>query len=384
MDDNDRSRTSSARQQASGGGSSAGDPHSSAYGGQPYNTPISYQSDYSPDPQSRQPSYQSSAYTSNVVYNPIQQTNSQYTSMQQYPGPRHQTAAIEVLSSQFSGAPQPYYGGNDSPIASAVTPHSHHPPTSQFSSPSYSQYSPAAQRPALSYSATPDLQQQQPPTSEPPVEEEAGSQQNSPLDEAYAQYQNALKRTFINMRDGRLGEAGASLLTISDWLLSNAVELGWCSLATCPVALYLPYIVTDQIATGLVRDEEALHAERTKLWNEFNTCWLSVLQKQKEMLQDYLATGQEPQPPQELLREDFLERMGREIIRLCDNMEPHGLVDYQMGVWEEEIVDGESFDSGNSKFEVANSVRHTALTECLDLLETINAPQHSPQNAGAV
>jgi hypothetical protein len=28
------------------------------------------------------------------------------------------------------------------------------------------------------------------------------------------------------MREGRLGEAGTSLLTISDWLLSNAVELG--------------------------------------------------------------------------------------------------------------------------------------------------------------
>jgi hypothetical protein len=30
--------------------------------------------------------------------------------------------------------------------------------------------------------------------------------------------------------------------------------------------------------------------------------------------------------------------MGKEIVRLCDIMEKHGLVDYQIGVWEEEIV----------------------------------------------
>lgn len=92
--------------------------------------------------------------------------------------------------------------------------------------------------------------------------------------------------------------------------------------------------------TGLVRDDEKLVGERIKLWNEFNTCWLSVLRKEKEMLKQYIATGHEPQPPEELLQAPFLEQMGREIVRMCDAMEQHGLVDYQMGVWEEEIVDG--------------------------------------------
>lgn len=58
------------------------------------------------------------------------------------------------------------------------------------------------------------------------------------------------------------------------------------------------------------------------------------------MLREFINTGQTPQAPRELLREEFLERMGRELVRLCDNMERHGLVDYQMGVWEEEIIDG--------------------------------------------
>jgi len=86
-----------------------------------------------------------------------------------------------------------------------------------------------------------------------------------------------------------------------------------------------------------VRDDEEKHAERLKLWEEFNTCWLSVLQKQREMTQEMLDTGQRPQPPRSIIDARYLKDMGKDLIRLCDVMEKHGLVDYQMGVWEEEI-----------------------------------------------
>ena len=46
------------------------------------------------------------------------------------------------------------------------------------------------------------------------------------FDQAYSQYQDALKRTFENSHAGRLVEAGASLLEISEWLLGHAAELG--------------------------------------------------------------------------------------------------------------------------------------------------------------
>lgn len=59
------------------------------------------------------------------------------------------------------------------------------------------------------------------------------------------------------------------------------------------------------------------------------------------MLRDYITTGHEPQLPQELLRVEFLDHMGQEIVSLCDRIEQHGLVDYQMGVWEEEIIECE-------------------------------------------
>jgi hypothetical protein len=36
----------------------------------------------------------------------------------------------------------------------------------------------------------------------------------------------------------------------------------------------------------------------------------------------------------------MVKKMGHELIRLCDGIERHGLVDYQYGVWEERITAG--------------------------------------------
>lgn len=57
------------------------------------------------------------------------------------------------------------------------------------------------------------------------------------------------------------------------------------------------------------------------------------------MVSEMLETGQRrPAPPRSLLGYEQMETMGQELVRLCDIMEKHGLVDYQMGVWEEDIV----------------------------------------------
>jgi hypothetical protein len=93
-----------------------------------------------------------------------------------------------------------------------------------------------------------------------------------------------------------------------------------------------------ELTTGLVRDDENHYSQRLVLWEEFNTCWLATLQKQKAFTQDMISTGQRPQAPATLIDYDFLEKMGTQLVKHCDNMEKHGLVDYQMGVWEEEII----------------------------------------------
>lgn len=86
---------------------------------------------------------------------------------------------------------------------------------------------------------------------------------------------------------------------------------------------------------GLTSDDQNLHSERIKLWNDFNHAWLAMFQRQKEILE----AGQQLQRSQTLIPQEGLEKMGKELVRLCDHIERHGLVDYQYGVWEEQIIE---------------------------------------------
>ncbi|OJD23072.1 hypothetical protein ACJ73_05577 [Blastomyces percursus] len=312
----------------------------SAYGGygytEPpsYNTPslqsgtlqsggLQYQSNFSStSPRNQQPDQQQqrlSQYDGDIVYGITSQAQPQppYERVSQYQ-PRH-SAAIAVLATQF-GVPQ--YFQPEGPTAAGVS--DQYLTASQVQSTQYSQ--PASLTPASTASALPNIMADLHASTATEGLEHADFPRESPsgFDDAYNQYQRALRQTFENTRSGRLLNASQSLLEISEWLLGNATEL------------------------GLARDEEELLPDRLKLWNEFNTCWLAVCQKQKDMTQEVLES-RSGATPHNLLTEDILNKMGRELVRLCDQMEEHGLVDYQMGVWEEEIL--------------------SILGQCLDLLE---------------
>jgi hypothetical protein len=83
-----------------------------------------------------------------------------------------------------------------------------------------------------------------------------------------------------------------------------------------------------------------LHDDRIRLWDEFNRAWLATLQRQHDMTQEMLS-GQALQESQSIINTQALEQLARELVRLCDEVEKHGLVDYQMGVAEEEIMNRE-------------------------------------------
>lgn len=76
------------------------------------------------------------------------------------------------------------------------------------------------------------------------------------------------------------------------------------------------------------------------MWTEFNHCWLALLQRQKESTEQMMHLNQQPTPSNAILSVKVLEQMGTELVRLCDNVERYGLVDYEMGVAEEEIING--------------------------------------------
>ena len=54
-----------------------------------------------------------------------------------------------------------------------------------------------------------------------------------------------------------------------------------------------------------------------------------------------IGTGRPPIPPQSILPIETMERMGNDLVAHCDALGRVGMVDYQMGVAEEDIIDSE-------------------------------------------
>jgi hypothetical protein len=301
-----------------------------AYGAQDYGAEQQQQAQRAPQ--------QYSPYGQNIMYSVPGTQNSatgssQYEPVEQYQ--QNRDSAIQVLSTGFGVAqPQYYESGPTSAPASALATQN---VPSQYPSLGYTAPQAQVGREALApaYTAAGMTDPHHAPSqggySQGNYSEPQANSGNE-YDDFYRNYQTELKKTFEHVRDGKLVEAGTQLFRLSDWLLHWAETLGEsiCARTTERAA--------ELTVAGLVRDDETYYQQRLQLWEEFNTCWLSTLQKQRAMTQDMINTGQPPQQPKSLIDYDFLEKMGTQLVKNCDSMEKHGLVDYQMGVWEEEIV----------------------------------------------
>ncbi|PKS05365.1 hypothetical protein jhhlp_008739 [Lomentospora prolificans] len=274
-------------------------------GGLPYQS-----TDYSQDTRQQQTF---STYNPNMMY-PVSQTGTQnpYDAAQQFQG--RQPGAMSMMSGEV---PQYFQSDTGSAATSSALP------AAQSSGAAYQQQ---PQIPTFSGSLPSvgaGLASSQ--TTAPSVAMEQSDYSamatGAGMEERWADYQTRLATVFRDIRSGSLKRASETLLGISNWLLSQVVDL------------------------GLNVDDRTLHADRLKLWNDFNYAWLGLFQGQKDMTE----SEQKLQGVETLLSKDDLEKMGKELVRLCDGIERHGLVDYQYGVWEEQII--------------------TVLTECLDLCE---------------
>ena len=176
-----------------------------------------YQPDFSQDSQRQQ---QLTPYPQNMMYNLQQQVSPQspYDPVSQY-GPR-QSAAVEVLSTQF-GVPQGYYHSGESTSASG-------PASIPYTSTHYQQY----QQPTLGGRTTlptyPVAMNDYTESTGPGAMDQPQSSQDANFTDQYNAYSQTLKQTFSDAQGGRLVEAGQSLLDISRFLLGHAVELGEC------------------------------------------------------------------------------------------------------------------------------------------------------------
>ncbi|KAK8135810.1 hypothetical protein PG984_003750 [Apiospora sp. TS-2023a] len=302
----------------------------------PQNT-MPYQSEYGQDTRQTQ---NFSAYNPSLMYN-VPQTSAQntvYDTSQQFPS--RQPAALQMMPTDVAASYFP-----SEPTNAGAAPALQAQAASSSTSGVYQQ-SPADQRAMIhqypsSIASMSGMSQQA--SAPDQVMEEQDYSNSTEMGEAYEQYQTALKEIFTNIRNGVLVSASESLLTVSDWLLSKVAEL------------------------GLAADNPQLHHDRIKLWHDFNHAWLALLQKQKDMV----GSGIPPQRGQTLVSEESLKKMGKEIVRLCDGIERHGLVDYEYGVWEEPIIESMYYPYRRYPPSPNDLVAdlEIVLTECLDFYE---------------
>ncbi|RDL30219.1 uncharacterized protein BP5553_10497 [Venustampulla echinocandica] len=157
------------------------------------------------------------------------------------------------------------------------------------------------------------------------LQQEALQPQGPEIGPRYVEYRTAMKEIFQNIIDGRLAMASQSLLEESKWLAGHVEVLG---LTVDDVSVY-----TDMIGNNIA-PAKAVYTERKELWDEFNTAWVSLFQKQSDMQEP----GQRIQHRQSLMSEESVNEMAEGLTEMCDAIEKHGLVDYQYGVEEERIV----------------------------------------------
>ncbi|KAK3671021.1 hypothetical protein LTR78_009139 [Recurvomyces mirabilis] len=300
--------------------------------------------------QAQTPQYQS--YGPNLMYGMAAPQNQQQPAgsvYEQVPQFRQRPAApSETLGSQF-GVPQSnqYYLAAPAGSTSAPAPDlAAQQMASQYQTAAYPQpvsslptaYPGSMMDPAQSAAyASYQQQQQQQQQHQQQAQQYAQPQRQEAqaVDQGFNDYQSRVRTVFTLAQEGSLGDIGQHLLHISQYLLGNCEAL------------------------GLTRDDEALHDERIRLWDEFNRAWLVTLQRQLDMTEEIACTQQAYRNPQSIMSHQSLDHLSRELIRLCDSVERHGLVDYQMGVAEEEIVN--------------------LILRCLALLETIEGPGEARQ-----
>lgn len=247
------------------------------------------------------------AATQQSVYDTPQYTARQHAAMQILPS--------DVVSNYFTSE-----AAGDAATALQASGQSSSTPTNAYQ----------AQNPGLSYfssmSDVNDGHHQQSTSSRAGPAEAREYGEEDAAAERWATFESQLRTVFQDVSSGQLERASATLCSITSWMLSHVVEL------------------------GLHQDNSALHEDRLRRWADLNNAWLALAFQQKELM----SSGQQESGSQSLMSEDTVKKMGDELIRLCDGIERHGLVDYEYGVWEEQI--------------------EAVLEECLDLFDQRDGP----------
>jgi hypothetical protein len=92
---------------------------------------------------------------------------------------------------------------------------------------------------------------------------------------------------------------------------------------------------------GLTEDHEDSKEKQTNFWKSFNYAWLATLQHQYYLANEMIRDDQSMRNSDAIIGARTLERLAKEVVQFCDDVEKYGLVDYEMGFWEDEILGSE-------------------------------------------
>ncbi|KAM4056041.1 hypothetical protein HRG_002965 [Hirsutella rhossiliensis] len=279
-------------------------------------TAMTYGADYGSDTRGQNQSFGN--YNAGMMMYNVPQPNTQTPVYDTQPfAQRQQQTAMPMMAPDVAST---YFGSEAGAAATSGLQHA-----GQGTSASTGEYQ--QQGAHMSYPGNINAMQQQGAAGANAGAAEGHEYRDAALEEKWLNYQRQLGTVFQDIKNGSLESASETLLGLSNWLLTQVADLD----------------------AGLSQDDASLHDERIKLWNDFNHAWLALGFQQKQLME----SGQQISRSQGLMSEEMIKRMGDELVRLCDGIERHGLVDYQYGVWEEQIA--------------------SILEECLDLYEVRKA-----------
>ncbi|KAJ2810897.1 hypothetical protein H4S07_002407 [Coemansia furcata] len=127
----------------------------------------------------------------------------------------------------------------------------------------------------------------------------------SQLQSSFAEIQGELKRVLDGVNAGRILESFDILSKVTDAVVDSCEALG--------LASELPVVETFQ---------------RDNFWRALNHCWLVALQNVSKAKTD-----------EDRLREEHIVHLQNSVVRWGDTLDKFGLVDYEMGFWEADIMD---------------------------------------------
>lgn len=259
---------------------------------------MNYQTEYAQEPRQQQANF--AAYDSNLAYGMNQQPlgGLMYESSQQFN--QQQSAAGQVLSNTAS-----FYPSNS--MATQVHSGIYPGPVNSIGLPQARQ------------------------------EGTGGPETSATIDHRYRRCSADLGQIFQNVSDGSLAVAGQLLSSFSEWLISHVEDMGMSLdqfIIRTPVNMFF--------CAELTVDDSAQEEIRSKLWDDFNNAWLALMHKQMTLTGGLLEAGITLQQPQ-LMTAEVIKKMCSDLIKLNDDfLEKHGLVNYQYGVLEDQIIESKS------------------------------------------